>query len=588
LKNIKRLSCSIIILFLFITTIVPANADVNTDVIKFSDVPESSYAYKAINDLRALGVTNGNPDNTFGFGKPIKRSEFITFLVRLTGWEQVSPELGSFTDNQDKTKYYFNTIETALLHGVITKDSERFRPEEAITRDEMAVMIVRSLNYGTLAEKLDYLGQPFADINKNYGYITIAKDFGIINGDGVKFSPDATALKEQAAAMMMRMYDRLNAPLIDLNAFYAISSSSQQDKLTSLTSVSFGWSRLNYFPETGQIVLNTAHDGTKNEEYYIPEGFSERIKTARQNNIPAMLSVFASQDTKITDAQTNIPIGIVEYILSKPEVYRKVIDDVVSCVMLATRGNETESFDGVVIDFESMKGETLKQNFNTFLKELRKKLDENGKKLYVAVHPRISTNRSVSCFDGYDFKTIGSIADKVILMAHDYNAQSLTASDMARGVDITPLTPLEDIYYALKAVTDAKEGIEDKSKIILQISFDWVVWQKKDGKTINSTPKTYSYENFIKLLDVTNVNMQYSDLYRNPYIRYTDSLSGIDNTIWYEDTRSVLEKIKMADMFGIQGISLWRLGTIPDYMPSGGQTYYLDIWQNILKNLRRN
>lgn len=566
---------------------IPVYADVNTDVQKFSDVPESNYAYKAVNDLKTLGITTGIGNNMFGFGKSITRGEFVTFLVRLMGWEQVYPEMGSFTDNQDKTKYYYKTIETALIKGVITKDSEKFRPEEPTTREEMAVMIVRCLNYGTLAVKLDYLGKPFPDINRNFGFVTIAKDFGIINGDGVNFNPDGTALKEQAAAMMMRMYDRLNAPLKELNAFYAISSNSQQDKLTSLTSVSFGWSRLNYFAETGQIVLNSAHDGTKNQEFYIPEGFSERVKTAKQNNIPALLSVFASQDTKITDVQSNTSVGLVEYIITRPEIYRKVIEDIISRVLLATRDNETESFDGVVIDFESMKGETLKQYFNTFLKELRQKLDENGKKLYVTVHPRISSNRSIS-FDGYDFKTIGSIADKVVLMAHDYNAKSLTSSNMADGWDITPLTPLEDVYYALKAITDTKEGIEDKSRIMLQISFDWVVWQKKDGKTLNSIPKTYNYENFIKLLNTTNVNIQYSDLYRNPYIKYTDNVTGLENTIWYEDTRSVLEKIKLANMFGIQGISLWRLGTIPDYIPSEGQIFYLDIWQNILKSLRRN
>ena len=64
-----------------------------------------------------------------------------------------------------------------------------------------------------------------------------------------------------------------------------------------------------------------------------------------------------------------------------------------------------------------MKGDVLKQEFNTFLKELREKLDKS-KKLYVTVPPVLSKGQLY--YDGYDCRTIGGIADKVVLMAHDY------------------------------------------------------------------------------------------------------------------------------------------------------------------------
>lgn len=566
------------------TTGIPVFADdAPADRQVFTDVPPNSYAFRDINDLRTLGITSGTGNNKFGYGKPTTRGEFVTLLVRLMGWKQISSDKGSFDDNQDKTKYYYKTIETAVQHGAILKDEMHFMPDDAITRNDMAVMIIRCLGYDTLARGLGYLGQPFPDVTEDMGYITMAKDLGIISGSGGKFDPQGTALKEQAAAMMMRMYNRLNAPVRDLNAFYAISSSSQQDKIADLTSVCFGWSRLMYDQETDQVIMNIAHDGTSNQEYYVPEGFSARIATADQNNVNTLLSVYSSQDVKITDPLSGTQVGLPEYVLTRPDVYGKVIDDIISQVNLTVRGTETGSFGGVVIDFEGMKGDVLKQDFNTFLKELRQKLDKS-KKLYVTVPPVLSKGQPY--YDGYDYRTIGGIADKVILMAHDYDAKHLNEIDKARGTTYTPLTPISDVYYALKAIVDPNNGVQDVSKIMLQISFNWVGWRTVDGKTVNSDPDLYSYSNFIKLFD-NNVTMGYSDTSRNPYISFTDS-SGMQDTVWYEDTRSVTEKIKLAGMFGIKGVSLWRLGNIPDYVPADEKNLYQDVWQNVLKLLSRD
>src|SRR5690606_29745112 len=120
----------------------------------------------------------------------------------------------------------------------------------------------------------------------------------------------------------------------------------------------------------------------------------------------------------------------------------------------------------VVIDFEGLKGERLKKGLNEFLRKLRAELEPKGKKLLVAVHPLMHSKRSVSSYDGYDYRTIGELADRVILMAHDYGAKRLTQAEADRGVTLTPLTPIEDVYYALQAITDPVSGVQDKSRIM--------------------------------------------------------------------------------------------------------------------------
>lgn len=308
-----------------------------------------------------------------------------------------------------------------------------------------------------------------------------------------------------------------------------------------------------------------------------------------------MLMVYSSQDEKIQHPTSGQKIGIPEYLLTNQEAYQKVISDIIAYVKNPSNEGEIGSpFDGVVIDFENLRGETLKQSFNAFLKELDVALELENKKLFVAVHPLYHPKRSSSSIDGYDYRTIGSLADKVILMAHDYNAKRLSKTEMASGFSITPLTPIEDVYYALQCITDYNTGVQDKSRIMLQISFDWAVWKKKDGKIINSTPAKFNLENFKKLLQSNqSIEYNYSKVNENPFIKYIEADTGNENTVWYENSQSVMEKVRLAKLFDIQGISLWRLGQIPDVSSVGeetdasvdGQDYKMDVWQKLLNEM---
>lgn len=563
------------------------NQDAGDRMQPFSDVPENSYAYEPIHRLRRMGVTNGIGSNMFGYGRTISRGEFITLLVNLLGFDGEVPELGSFSDNRNPKKFYYKPVEIALEHDIISNETGVFRPNDPITRQEAAVMIVNGLGYADLAGRLGYFDSPFEDVSEYIGHITIARDFGIVSR-AASFNPDGQLKREEAAAMLVRMLDVTERKISGLNAFYAKSSSSQSGKIPDLTSVCFGWSSLGYDGSSGNIVLNMSRTALGQNDYYLPTGFSSRLETAQNAGVPAFLMVYADQSSGIKDPVTGDVYGLPEYVFSNPAVSEKVISEITDALDGVSLGSETGSFDGVVIDFEGLKGESAKKGLNEFLRKLKEKLEPKGKKLLVAVHPLIHPKRSASSMDGYDYRTIGEFADKVILMAHDYDAKRLTKSETERGVTLTPLTPIEDVYYALQAITDPVTGVQDKSKIMLQISFDWTVWKKQNGKTLNQVPLKYNLENFMKLLDSgREISFFYHEDYENPYLKYTDSETGIEYTVWYEDKRSVLAKVKLARYFGIEGISLWRLGSIPDREDPGQNSPYMDVWQSILAEIAR-
>lgn len=576
MNNLKKI-ISLVIVVAFLVSFGGVYANDNTD-LRFSDIPRGHWAEKSIYELRSLKITDGIGENRFGLGLTINRSEFVAFLVKLMKWELIYPGKGSFADNMDKSKWYYPYIETALEHGVILNYAENFRPVEPITREEMAIMIVRTLGYDSLSNQLACLSNPFEDIEQNTGYITIAKDFGIINGVGNNlFKPYDEAKREEAAAMMMRMYEKLNQPIDKLHGFYAIRSAHQAEMIESLSSVGFGWSRLEYDFESKKVVLNTSRKN--NNEYAIPAGFSQPMNMARESRVDAMLMVFAKNDM-IFGNENETPISLVEYVVAKPEVRKEVIKTIAEQINATVAEGVSAAFDGVVIDFENMRGESLKKSFNEFLAELKEELMKNNKQLYVAVHPARKPGQAY--YDGYDYKTIGSIADKVILMAHDYYAKQLTDAEMEMGYTTTPLTPIDEIYWALKAITDKDTGMENLDKILVQLSFDSVQWKLKDGKVINKYPYNPDYETIRERLLMEDVAINYSKLFENPYAFFYDGKDETQNIIWYEDSRSIKAKLDLMKMFGIKGVSIWRLGNIPSYEDMGAKKIYLNIWQQIL------
>jgi len=589
LKRYIALFAAIAMILSGFTGVISAEAatgELPYEVERFSDVPENHWAYEPVHYFRFLNITQGIGGNKFGLGQPVKKSEFISMLVRLMGWKEEEAQGNSFSDVK-KDKWYYPYIETAVAHGVVLKTSENFYPDKQITRQEIAEAIVRTLGYGELAGQLKYLPSEFKDVTEGSEFTNMVKDFGISNGaDGVSFLPESTAKKEEAVAMLVRMYQKRTSKLEELHGFYAIKSYDQAALMKELSSVSFGWSRLEYDESSNGFTIAVDQDGSS--DFFIPAGYSEPIDLAKQQSLPMQLSIFASNETKINDPVSGQTVGMVEYMLSSSEAQDNVISQLVQLLAGTSAGNSLITFDGVVIDFENLKGEKLREQYSGFLLKLKDRLAGQGKRLYVAVHPQRGNGQAY--YDGYDYRAIGEIADKLILMAHDYNAVSLTENEMAIGYNDTPLTPISEIYYALKAVTDKVTGVSDPSKIWLQLSFDTVQWKLVDGKVVNKKAyrPTYNqiWERMNKKEPDSKLSIRYSDKLQNPYLTYYNTGDGTDNIIWYEDSRSVKAKLELAKMFGVKGISLWRLGLIPDFKEDGTADTGLGVWKGIRESMK--
>lgn len=231
---------ALLLALMMTTTLVSAAA-----VSGYSDVPDRHWAAQSIRRCGEYGLLKGVGGGRFGLGQQMTRAAYAAALCRLMGWQMLTPARGSFDDNQNTAKWYYSAIETAAAHDVFSGHSKLCRPEDAVTREEMAAMTVRALGYGVLAGILaDADAQPvqsnttgfagltasigkncpFADCTTNRGYIALAYRMGIVTGvNSRNFDPRATATREQAAAVLLRAYGRLHAGVSVRDAHWVVT-----------------------------------------------------------------------------------------------------------------------------------------------------------------------------------------------------------------------------------------------------------------------------------------------------------------------------------------------------------------------------
>lgn len=122
------------------TTTVTTQSTPESAEVVLTDI-KGHWAEANIKELVVTGAIYGYPDQTFKPDRTITRAEFATVLVKAL---KLTPKSGSiFIDSVDHwAKDYISTAEE---NGIITGYGDgKFGPDDLITREQMAIMIVRS------------------------------------------------------------------------------------------------------------------------------------------------------------------------------------------------------------------------------------------------------------------------------------------------------------------------------------------------------------------------------------------------------------------------------------------------------------
>jgi len=184
--------------------------------VTFTDI-NKTWAKPYIESLATKQITKGKTATTFAPNDQITRAQFAILLSRALELPKQDYK-GTFSDVTKEMEWIVYEAEAASRAGIISVNDGKFRPNEAITRQQMATMIIRAIEYkdASVLEgvKNDVI---FADAKDITAYaktsVDLAAGLGILGGKEVKgkqlFEPKANATRAHASKMVYYLLETL-------------------------------------------------------------------------------------------------------------------------------------------------------------------------------------------------------------------------------------------------------------------------------------------------------------------------------------------------------------------------------------------
>ncbi|MBY9080423.1 S-layer homology domain-containing protein [Paenibacillus sp. HN-1] len=177
----------------------------------FTDVTPAFWGYTEIRNLAAKHIVQGKTLTQFDPSGRVTRAEFAALLVRGLGLEATQNEFTPFTDVKAGS-WYAETVAAAYEAGLIQGGGDKqFKPNDGITREEMAVMLIRALNLtGKTPSTANDLTGAFSDRAGISGWAVEAFNqslsAGLLNGRSAsQLAPKAYSTRAEAAAVLFRL-----------------------------------------------------------------------------------------------------------------------------------------------------------------------------------------------------------------------------------------------------------------------------------------------------------------------------------------------------------------------------------------------
>ncbi|MDQ0976569.1 spore germination protein [Neobacillus niacini] len=216
-------------------------------------------------------------------------------------------------------------------------------------------------------------------------------------------------------------------------------------------------------------------------------------------------------------------------VLANPVYRRNLVQSIVN--LTRQRG-----FGGVSIDFEFIPP-PQRNDFNLFLRDLKNALGELI--LHVNVHAKtedIPTNRIIGA---YDYAAIGSIADIVAVMTIDY------------GYPGGPPDPIAPIWWIEQVVQYSLTQMNPRK---LQIAMALYGYDKVVGTSATRAMSVVSAQN---QAISTGSPIQFDERSMSPWYRHWSS--GVEQVVWFEDSRSFIGKYRLIDVYQLSGTTFWQI-----------------------------
>lgn len=214
--GMKKRIISLLLVFALLVTLLPTGAMAAETAAKdsgtnpFSDVKSTDWFYDAVRYAGEKGFFSGTSATTFEPYGTMTRGMFVTVLGRMAGVNAGDYTGATGFSDVPETAYYAPYVAWAARYGITGGTGDgKFSPNAFINRQQMAAFFVRYFEaFGVKYETGANITTTPADLDTvaPYARDAVLKLWkqGLLNGDGVNFSPTGSATRAQASTLCMR------------------------------------------------------------------------------------------------------------------------------------------------------------------------------------------------------------------------------------------------------------------------------------------------------------------------------------------------------------------------------------------------
>lgn len=129
-----------------VDTLPPSDLEQGNSFV-FSDLQDAAWAEEYIVKLAAQGIINGFSDGSFRPNEEVTRGQICKLICIAFSLE---PQYeGSAFDDVQRDEWFYTYVTALSNHGIVFGAYDKFLPNDAVTREDAAVMLHRIINNST-------------------------------------------------------------------------------------------------------------------------------------------------------------------------------------------------------------------------------------------------------------------------------------------------------------------------------------------------------------------------------------------------------------------------------------------------------
>lgn len=220
-------------------------------------------------------------------------------------------------------------------------------------------------------------------------------------------------------------------------------------------------------------------------------------------------------------------------LISREEAGRALTDNILKAL-------EAQGYQGLDLNFQYLYPFD-RAAYSAFARRLGEALHTAGYYFFCSLAPKTQATVEAPLCAGQDYAALGAAADRLILLAHGWGG-AFTAPQA--------IAPLDRVTAAL----DYACALIPRGKLLLSLSWGGCAWVLPWRQGDEARPMSAALA--VDTAVSAGAEIRYDPAAQAPFF-LCPGAGGRRRVIWYEDSRSLLARLELAQSRGLAGVSLW-------------------------------